>query len=143
MMSRRRWLVAACACAASIVVLWLLRDPAWLASYDRGLFGVAVDESGREVRWTTSKASFYLPASASLIAFDVAGRLEAGVRVSIFVDGQRVARVLAYPEWQTIRVASASLPASSRRHRRVDIQVAQTWGPERFGVKIGWPVEVR
>lgn len=127
---------------AVIAALWSLRDPAWLGGYTRGLFPPGVDESGRTTRWTGGRASFYVPASASRVSIDLAGELETGVIVSIYVDGQRAARVQVFRAWQNVTVTASSMRATSRRHRRVDIQVSRTWAYEKFGVRIGWPVTV-
>lgn len=137
MKSRIGFLLVGLALAAA---LWSLRDPAWLGSYTRGLFPPGVDESGRTTRWTGGRASFYVPASASRVSINLAGQIETGVMVSIYVDGQRVARPQVFRAWQNVTVASSQMPPTSRRHRRVDIQVSRTWQVEKFGVQIGWPV---
>ncbi len=115
--------------AVVAVVLGTLRDPAWLATYRHG-----VHADG----WTGGRASFYVPAQAPVITFDLAGHDRFSTQVSIWVDGQLVDRFTADAAWRTVRIPIADRP-TSRRHRRVDLHVARAWGDPRKGVRVRLP----
>lgn len=138
-MKTRTWLVSI-GVVSLVAALWALRDPAWIGDYDHGLFPVAVDDTGRTIRWTSGHAAFYVPASAPRVSIDLAGQLEDGVTVSVYFDGQRAARVQVLRAWKNVTVPSSSMPETTRRYRRVDLQVSRTWAYEKYGVRIGWPV---
>jgi hypothetical protein len=133
-MAVRRSLVAAAVLV--VVALAWLRDPAWLAGYQHGLFPVEVGAEGVTFQWTAGRASFYVPAdSAAPETFHVAAHPEFPTQVSVSVDGRLFDRFLAGPEWRAVTVPVAP-GMGSRRHRRVDLHVAMAWGPLRKGVRL-------
>src|SRR5687767_6998186 len=102
-----------------VVALAWLRDPAWLAGYQHGLFPVEVDAQGVTFQWTAGRASFYVPANAGVPQmFRVAAHPQFPTQVSVSVDGRMFDRFLAGPEWRAVTVPAAAVKGS-RRHRRV------------------------
>ncbi len=106
--------------------LWWLRDPAWLGDYRHGFHGDG---------WTGGRASFFVPADHASVTFDVAGHDQFTMQVSVYLDGRLVDRFSADANWRTVTVPTGQV-ATSRRHRRVDIHVARTWGPDRKGIRV-------
>jgi hypothetical protein len=109
-----------------VAAAWWLRDPAWLGDYRHGFRGDG---------WTGGRASFYVPSDQTSVSFDVAGHDEFTMQVSIYLDGRLVDRFSADSNWRTVTLPTGQI-ATSRRHRRVDIHVARTWGPDRKGVRV-------
>jgi hypothetical protein len=119
-----------------VAALAWLRDPAWLAAYQHGLFPVEADAGGLTFQWTGGRASFYVPSdSRTPQTFHVAAHPEFPTQVSVLLDGRLFDRFLAGPEWRVVTVPVAPA-AVSRHHRRVDVHVAMAWGPMRKGVRL-------
>jgi len=125
-LTRRVGLIVVIALLGVAALGWL-RDPAWLGTYRHGFQGDG---------WTGGRASFYVPADQSSVTFDVAGHDQFTMQVSVYVDGRLVDRFSANENWRTVTVATGQLATTTRRHRRVDIHVARTWGPDRKGVRV-------
>jgi hypothetical protein len=121
----RRALVIA-AVVLLIAAAWWLGDPAWLGTYRHGFHGDG---------WTGGRASFFVPSDQASVTFDVAGHDEFTMQVSISLDGQLVDRFSADANWRTVTLPTGQL-ATSRRHRRIDLHVARTWGPDRKGIRL-------
>lgn len=129
----RAWLVGV---ALVVAVLAWLRDPAWLAGYQHGLYPLERGADGVAFQWTGGRASFYVPVDLPAArTFHVAGLEQFPSQVSVSVDGRLIDRFLAGPEWRAITLP-AGLAATSRRHRRVDLHVARAWGDHRKGVRV-------
>jgi hypothetical protein len=100
------------------------------------------DPPGTHFRWTTGRASFFVPSKASEMTVPVRalfpGRNDRPVVVSVRVDDQLMFDVeLRHPtEWEPI---TTPLPhkASSRRYRRVEVRVNRVVGPFNLGVQLG------
>ena len=133
----RRTVVVAIGLGVMGALLWL-RDPVWLGDYTEGVTMVDEDGAGRQFRWTRGRASFYVDAAATAVELDLAGPEAFRVQTSVFVDGRLAGRVLLDRAWQRVSIATGAVP-TTRRHRRIDLQVARTWG-DQLGVRIGWPV---
>lgn len=110
----------------TIAVLWWLRDPAWVATYQHG-----VHPDG----WTGGRASFFVPADRDAVTFEVAGHDQFTMQVSLYVDGRLVDRFSLGENWRVVTLPTGQYE-TSRRHRRVDIHVGRTWGPHRKGIRI-------
>jgi hypothetical protein len=111
---------------ATVVALWWLRDPAWIAGYRHG-----ITDDG----WTGGRASFFVPADRDAVTFEVAGHDQFTVQVSFYVDGRLVDRFSLDDNWRAVTLPTGQFD-TSRRHRRIDIHVARTWGPHRKGIRI-------
>ena len=122
--------------ALVVVALAWLRDPAWLATYQHGLFPAEVDAAGVTFQWTAGRASFYVPSdSPTPRTFHVAAHPQFPTQVSLSVDGRLFDRFVVGPDWRAVTVPVAPV-AGSRRHRRVDVHVAMAWGFHRQGVRL-------
>lgn len=109
-----------------VATLWWLRDPAWVATYRHG-----IDNDG----WTGGRASFFVPADRHVVTFEVAGHDQFTMQVSFFIDGHLVDRVSLDNSWRSVTLPAGQFE-TSRRHRRIDIHVARSWGPDRKGIRI-------
>ncbi len=109
-----------------VAAAWSLRDPAWVAAYRHGIHGDG---------WTGGRASFFVPSGRDSVSFEVAGHAQFTVQASFYVDGRLVDRFSLSEGWRTVTLHAGQLD-TSRRHRRVDIHVARTWGPDRKGIRI-------
>lgn len=112
-----------------VLALWSLRDPAWLGGYRHGFHADG---------WTGGRASFFVPSDQTSVTFDIAGHDQFTMQVSFYVDGRLVERLSPGSAWRTITLPTDAF-ATSRRHRRVDIHVARTWGPDRKGIRVRLP----
>ncbi len=106
--------------------LWWLRDPAWVGAYHHGIHGDG---------WTGGRASFFVPSDRESVTFEVAGHGQFTMQVSFYVDGRLVDRFSLGEDWRTVTLPTGHRQ-TSRRHRRVDIHVARTWGEHRKGIRI-------
>lgn len=109
-----------------IATLWWMRDPAWVATYRHGIHSDG---------WTGGRGSFFVPSDRESVTFEVAGHDQFTMQVSLFVDGRLVDRFSLGEDWRTVTLTTAGT-TTSRRHRRVDIHVARTWGDHRKGIRI-------
>lgn len=110
----------------AVVTLWWLHDPGWVAGYGHGIHGDG---------WTGGRASFFVPSDRDVVTFEVAGHDQFTMQVSLYVDGRLVDRFSLGEHWRPVTLPTG-LVETSRRHRRVDIHVARTWGPHRKGIRI-------
>lgn len=120
----RRATVAALV-ATVAVVLWVLRDPAWIGGYRHG-----IHPDG----WTGGRASFFVPSDAADTSFELGGHDLFTMQVSIYVDGRLVERFSQGQDWRRVTLPLGT--TTSRQHRRIDIHVARAWGDPRKGVRI-------
>ena len=141
-MTRAR-LVAAMACAMLVWGIAYLRDPPWAGQVTSGMGRWEEDPPGTRYRWTTGRASFFVPMDATAMTLPLRavfpGKDGRPVTVSVSVDDRWLAEVeLPRPE-EWVRT-SLPLPrkATSRRFRRVDLHVSRTAvGPFILGVMTG------
>jgi len=110
----------------TIIALWWLRDPAWVSAYTHGIHGDG---------WTGGRASFFVSADREAVTFEVAGHDQFTMQVSFYVDGRLVDRFSLGEPWLTVTLRTGQR-STSRRHRRVDIHVARTWGSDHKGIRI-------
>ncbi len=110
----------------TLIALWWLRDPGWLATYRHGIHADG---------WTGGRASFFVASERDSVTFEVAGHDQFTMQVSFFVDGRLVDRLSLGSDWRTVTLPVGQI-STSRRHRRVDIHIARAWGPYRKGIRI-------
>ena len=119
--------------------IWYLRDPPWLISYTTGLRAWQRAEDGTAFRWSTSHASFFVPADAGALLIPVSTTFGAAgdkpMVVTVTIDDDRAARVLLEDaQWKQVTVP---LPKPGRRRvRRVDIRTSVT-RDDYVGVRVG------
>jgi hypothetical protein len=125
-----------------VVAAWYLHDPPWAGDVTSGMRPWEEDPPGTHFRWTTGRASFFVPSKASEMTMPVRAlfplRNDKPVSVSVSVDDQLLFEVqLRQPaNWETI---TAPLPhrATSRRYRRVEVRVDRVVGSFNLGVQLG------
>jgi len=108
-----------------------LHDPPWAGAITSGMRGWEEDPPGTRFRWTTGRASFFVPSRASMMTLPLRGVFPGKngkpVVVSISVDDRWLADV-ELPDPDAWVRPSFPLPrrATSRRFRRVDLRVNRT-----------------
>jgi len=134
----RRLLTAVVLLAIAGGILYL-RDPPWLISYTTGLRAWQRAADGTAFRWSTSHASFFVPADARAVVVPISTSFgqsgDGPMVVTITIDDERAARVLLEDaQWKHVML---TLPSpGSRRVRRVDVRTSVT-REDNHGVRIG------
>jgi hypothetical protein len=126
-----------------VAAVTYLRDPAWIGGITSGLTDWRRDADGTMFRWTTGRASFYVPSDATMMTLPLRvpfpipnGGTSA---VQIWIDDRWLADVeLTDTRWRR-PVLPLPRRSSTRRYRRVDLHVSRTFtvGPARLGVETG------
>lgn len=134
-----RALRAGVAIAVLAAALAYLREPAWLAQVESGVRRWETAADGTRYRWTDGHASFFVPASASMLSLPIRAVFEDAsdppVKVSIAIDDRGADEiVLTDGEWRTRRIRMP--PPGSRGLRRIDLRVDRLRSGNR-GVQIG------
>ena len=122
---------SAAACVLLLGVLGYLRDPPWLGEVTSGMRAWEEDPPGTRFRWTTGRASFFVPSDALAMTLPlravfpgVNGR---PVTVSVSVDDRWLANIdLPRPDAWVHTVLPLPRRATTRRFRRVDLHVNRT-----------------
>ena len=125
----RLWAVVAC-----VLLLWVigyLRDPPWLDQVTSGMRGWEEDPPGTRFRWTTGRASFFVPSDALAMTLPLRavfpGPNGRPVTVSVSVDDRWLANIeLPRPDAWVRSVLPLPRRATTRRLRRVDLHVNRT-----------------
>jgi hypothetical protein len=125
----RLWAVVAC-----VLLLWVLgylRDPSWLGQVTSGMRGWEEDPPGTRFRWTTGRASFFVPSDALAMTLPLRavfpGPNGRPVTVSVSVDDRWLATIdLPRPDAWVRSVLPLPRRATTRRFRRVDLHVSRT-----------------
>ena len=137
-----RWMKAAAGLLAAIAVLGYLRDPSWMGGVTSGLRPWEQYPPGTFYRWTTGRATFYIPSAASTMTVPLRavfpGPNGAPVRVDLRDDGRLRATIeLSDPdEW--VRTPVPLKPyAGRRRFRRIDVRVSRVVSARLLGVMTG------
>lgn len=139
-----RWKIAALALCLVIAgaLLAYLRDPPWLINVSSGFGAVEHDRSGRTFRWTGGRASFFVPAGASLVRLPLRALFLTGDRrpfvVRIDVNDRPASLISLDDErWREAEVRIAPTAARGRRVVRIDLHVDRTWSERSLGVQVG------
>jgi hypothetical protein len=134
--------------AAVLVVLAgalaYLHDPPWAGRVTSGLREWEENPPGTFYRWTTGRASFFVPASARAITLPLLaifpGPGGTPVRVEIRVDNRFLANIeLADPKQWVRPELPLGRQRGHRRFRRVDLFVSRVVGERLYGVVTGQP----
>lgn len=126
---------------AVAVLVWWLRDPPFAPATETGLRPWTTGADGTRFRWTTGRASFFVPSGWDSIAVPVRAQAFSAdalpVVVELSVDGRRLDRVSLRDEAWSSRVLPVRALPSSRRYRRVDVRVNRVWSDSSLGVQLG------
>ena len=119
-----------------------LYDPPWIAGVTSGFRDWEEDPPGTRFRWTTGRASFFVPSDATAMTLPMRalfpGPNGTPVSVEVSVDDRWLADV-ALADADAWRRPVLPLPRvrTHRRYRRVDLRVSRTVGPYILGVQTG------
>jgi hypothetical protein len=142
-MTRTRLAVVGAACAILVLGSAYLRDPPWVGQVTSGLGAWEEDPPGTRFRWTTGRASFFVPRDATAMTLPLRAVFRGPdgrpVTVSVSVDDRWLADIeLRLPNDWVHTWLPLPRRATSRRFRRVDLHVSRTAvGPFILGVMTG------
>jgi hypothetical protein len=144
--TRARLLSAVIVVAGAVAALSYLRDPPWIGSLTSGLQPWQVDSDHERVRWTTGRASFFVPSHATRMTLPfraIEPRSDRPVTIDVSVDGRWLTTVDIpdRPKPQSLEWVMATLPlprqSTGRRFRRVDLRVHRWLKELHAGVQMG------
>jgi hypothetical protein len=141
-MTRTRWFLTLASVALLAGVAAYLYDPPWIAQVTSGMRQWEEDPPGTRFRWTTGRASFFIPSDATAMTLPMRalfpGANGTPVIVDVRVDDRRLAEVvLADIEAWNRPVLPLPRRPTRRRYRRVDLRVNRTVGFYILGVQTG------
>jgi hypothetical protein len=123
-----------------------LHDPPWIANVTAGLGDWHVDEHGTRFRWTSGRASFYVPSDATAMTLPLRPLPPLGRRpisIDVRVDDRWLA-TLELPDKTTPDLNAWVRPTlplprkdTSRRYRRIDLRVRRWLEQYNLGVQLG------
>jgi hypothetical protein len=143
---KRRAIAGVLAVSGLVAVLAYLRDPAWIGALTSGLQPWRVDTDHERVRWTTGRASFFVPSTATEMTLPfraIEPRSERPVTIDVYVDDRWLATVQVpdRPKPQSLAWVRTTVPLprrpTSRRFRRVDLRVHRWLEEFHQGVQMG------
>ena len=142
MIWRRARLAGAIALLAG--ALAYLYDPPWTGQVTSGLRAWEESPPGTFFRWTTGRASFFVPATARAITLPLLaifpGPDGAPVRVEIRVDDRFLANIeLVDPKEWVRPELPLGRPRTHRHFRRIDLRISRVVGERLYGVVTGQP----
>ena len=142
MFTARRLSLALIIVAAVVAGAVYLRDPAWAGDVTSGMRPWEQDRvTGDRVRWTTGRASFFVPSGATSMTLPLRagfpGPNGGPTVVAISVDGRKVADIeLVDPStWVRAKIPFSGKPR--RRFRRIDLHVNRVIADRILGVQTG------
>ena len=141
-MTRTRLPLALALVALLLGAVVYLYDPPWIARVTSGLRDWEEDPLGTRFRWTTGRASFFVPSDATAMTLPMRalfpGPNGTPVVVEVSVDDRWLAEIVL-GDADTWRRPVLPLPRrlTHRRYRRVDLRVSRTVGPFILGVQTG------
>lgn len=132
--------------ATAAGVFGYLHDPPWIADTTAGLRPWEKDEAGTLYRWTTGRATFYVPRQAAVMTLPFRATPPMGaepIAIDIRVDDRWLGTLelgdARHPDLNAWVREDFPLPQtrSSRRYRRVDLRVRRVLGLFNLGVQLG------
>jgi hypothetical protein len=145
-MTRQRILGVVVVLAGAAAALSYLRDPPWIGGVTSGLQPWQVDTDHERFRWTTGRASFFVPSQATQMTLPfraIEPRSDQPVTIDVSVDNRWLATVEIpdRPKPQSLEWVTATVPlprrSTGRRSRRVDLRVHRWLKELHFGVQMG------
>lgn len=141
-MTRAPWFKAAATLLAVLGTLAYLYDPPWIGGVTSGMRGWEQDPPGTFFRWTTGRATFFVPSSATTMTVPLRAVFPGpnGASVSVELrDDDRLLATVALPDpdaW--VRPTMPLKRATGRRRfRRIDLRISRVVGPFFLGVMTG------
>jgi len=143
-MSRRRFIRAVAIVGLAAAALDYLYDPPWIGNMTSGLRAWETREPGTVFRWTTGRASFFIPSTATSVVIPMRSGLpgpgNAPVTVDLFVDDRFLTTLtLSDPDAWLRSELPLGRRLTHRRFRRIDVHVSRVVGDRLLGVMIAPP----
>ena len=145
-MTRSRIVIIVIVAAAVVAALAYLRDPPWVGEMTAGLQPWQVDTDQARFRWTTGRASFYVPSKATQMTLPfraIEPRSDRPVTIDVSVDGRWLATIDIpdRPKPESLQFVKTTVPlprtVTGRRFRRVDLRVHRWLKALHAGVQMG------
>jgi hypothetical protein len=119
-----------------------LYDPPWMGGVTSGLRGWEEDPPGTLFRWTTGRATFYVPSNTATMTVPLRavfpGPNGTPVNVEIRADDRLLANVaLTDPEAWVRPTFPLKRATGGRRFRRIDLRISRVVGPFFLGIMTG------
>jgi hypothetical protein len=141
-MNRRQWFKLAARLLATVIVLGYLYDPPWIGGVTSGLRPWEQDPPGTFFRWTSGRATFFIPSSATMMTVPLRavfpGPNGTPVTVEMRDNGRLVTTIeLTEPDAWVRPTLRLKRSAGRRRFRRIDLRISRVVGPFVLGVMTG------
>jgi hypothetical protein len=141
-MKRGGWVKSAVVLLLVAGVLGYLHDPAWMGGVTSGLRGWEEDPPGTLFRWTTGRATFFVPSTATTMTVPLRavfpGPNGTPVNVELRDDGRLLTTIaLTDPDAWVRPTMPLKRAVGGRRYRRIDLRISRVVGPFFLGVMTG------
>jgi len=140
-MTRANWFNAAAALVAAGIVLAYFYDPPWMGGVTSGLRGWEQDPPGTFFRWTTGRATFFVPSSATTMTVPLRavfpGPNGTPVKVELRDDDRLLTTIELTDPDAWVRTTVPLKRGGRRRFRRIDLKISRVVGPFYLGVMTG------
>ena len=141
-MTRPNWIKTAAGLLAAGAVLGYLYDPPWMGGVTSGMRGWEQYPPGVLFRWTTGRATFYVPSNATTMTVPLRavfpGPGGTPVSVELLDDGRFLATIeLRDPDAWVRPTLPLKRTTSRRRFRRIDLGVSRVVSSRLLGVMTG------
>ena len=141
-MTRANWFKAGAGLLVAVAVLGYLYDPSWMGGVTSGMRGWEQDPPGTFFRWTTGRATFFVPSSATTMTVPLRavfpGPKGTPVSVEMRDDDRLLATIeLSDPNAWVRPTVPLKRSAGRRRFRRIDLRISRVVGPFFLGVMTG------
>jgi hypothetical protein len=139
-MTRANWFRAA-ALLVAVGLLAYLYDPPWMGGVTSGLRGWEEDPPGTFFRWTTGRATFFVPSNVSTMTVPLRavflGPNGTPVQVELRDDDRLLTTIELTDPDAWVRTTIPLKRAGRRRFRRIDLRISRVVGPFYLGVMTG------
>jgi hypothetical protein len=141
-MTRAKGVKWAVGLLAALALLGYLHDPPWMGGVTSGLRGWEQDPPGTFFRWTTGRATFFVPSTATTMTVPLRGVFPGpnGTPVSVELrdDDRLLATIeLTDPDAWVRPTMPLKKAVGGRRFRRIDLKISRVVGPFFLGVMTG------
>jgi hypothetical protein len=140
-MTRANWFRTAAALLVAVGLLAYLYDPPWMGGVTSGLRGWEQDPPGTFFRWTTGRATFFVPSNVSTMTVPLRavflGPNGTPVQVELRDDDRLLTTIELTDPDAWVRTTIPLKRAGRRRFRRIDLRISRVVGPFYLGVMTG------